>query len=169
MTVTEPATTIDKRFGDPDATATDWESGRERIEEAELFWLSTVRPDGRPHVTPLISVWLDGAAYFCTGPDERKAKNLEQNPSCILTTGCNLLKEGLDLVIEGNASRVAEDATLDRIAAAYVAKYGRDWRFDVEDGAFHHDGGVALVFEVAPKIVFGFGKAPYSQTRWRFG
>jgi nitroimidazol reductase NimA-like FMN-containing flavoprotein (pyridoxamine 5'-phosphate oxidase superfamily) len=170
MTVTEPDTTIDTRFGDPEATATDWESGRGRIEEAELFWLSTVRPDGRPHVTPLISVWLDGAAYFCTGPEERKAKNLEQNSSCILTTGCNQLKEGLDVVIEGDADRISDDANLRRIAEAYEAKYGSEWHFDVEEGAFHHgDEGVALVFEVAPKTVFGFGKAPYSQTRWRFG
>jgi len=31
------------------------------LEKAEVFWLSTVRPDGRPHVTPMVSVWLDGA------------------------------------------------------------------------------------------------------------
>ena len=46
-----------------------------------MYWLSTVRPDGRPHVTPLMSVWLEGALYFCTGPDERKAKNLVRNPT----------------------------------------------------------------------------------------
>ena len=49
-----------------------------------MYWLSTVRPDGRPHVTPLLGIWLDGALYFCTGPDERKAKNLARNPRCIL-------------------------------------------------------------------------------------
>jgi len=169
MTATEPETTIDKRFGEPDATATDWATGRKRIEAAELFWLSTVRPDGRPHVTPLISVWLDDAAYFCTGPEERKAKNLEQNSSCILTTGCNQLKEGLDVVIEGNADRVSDDPKLRRIANAYETKYGSEWHFDVEGGAFKHgDEGVALVFEVVPKIAFGFGKAPHSQTRWCF-
>jgi hypothetical protein len=40
------------------------------------FWLSTARPDGRPHVTPFIAVWLDEALWFCTGADELKAKNL---------------------------------------------------------------------------------------------
>lgn len=169
MMVIEPETTIDKRYGDPDATETEWASGRQRVEEAELFWLSTVRPDGRPHVTPLIAVWLDGAAYFCTGPEERKARNLAQNPSCVLTTGCNLLGEGLDIVIEGEARRIDDDSRLTEIAAAYVAKYGNEWHFDVEGGAFHHgDEGVALVFEVAPKTAFGFGKGQYSQTRWRF-
>ncbi len=165
---TEPETSLDGRFSNPDATPTDWAAGRKRIEEAELFWLSTVRPDGRPHVTPLISVWLDRAAYFCTGADERKAKNLAQNPNCVLTTGCNLLEEGLDVVIEGEAERIGDDIRLARIADAYESKYGSTWHFDVRDGAFQHAGNEALVFEVAPVTVFGFGKGEYSQTRWRF-
>jgi nitroimidazol reductase NimA-like FMN-containing flavoprotein (pyridoxamine 5'-phosphate oxidase superfamily) len=170
VTADEPETTLDERFSSPDATRTDWEDGRERIEEAELFWISTVRPDGRPHVTPLISVWLDGAAYFCTGPSERKAKNLAQNPNCILTTGCNLLDEGLDVVIEGEAERVTDDARLTRIADAYESKYGSEWHFDVRDGAFHQGDDIeALVFEVSPATAFGFRKGEYSQTRWRFG
>lgn len=169
MAIKEPQTELDERFSSTDATPTAWSDGREQIEGAELFWLSTVRPDGRPHVTPLISVWLNGAAYFCTGANERKAKNLAQNPNCILTTGRNLLEEGLDLVIEGEAKRVSDDAKLTRIADAYESKYGSDWHFDVRDGAFQHEGGEALVFEVAPTTVFGFGKGEYSQTRWRFG
>ena len=165
----EPETTIDRRYGDPDATETEWASGRRLIEEAELFWLSTVRPDGRPHVTPLIAVWLDGAAYFCTGPEERKARNLAQNPNCVLTTGCNLLGEGLDIVIEGEAKRISDDSRLTEIAAGYEAKYGSEWHFDVAGGTFRHgDEGVALVFEIAPTTAFGFGKGKYSQTRWRF-
>jgi nitroimidazol reductase NimA-like FMN-containing flavoprotein (pyridoxamine 5'-phosphate oxidase superfamily) len=166
--VNEPATKLDERFSSPDATPTGWAEGRGRIEGAELFWLSTVRPDGRPHVTPLISVWLDGAAYFCTGADEQKARNLAQNQSCILTTGCNLLEEGLDVVIEGEARRVSDDSELTRLAEAYESKYGSAWHFDVADGAFQGEGGEAIVFEVSPTTAFGFGKGEYSQTRWRF-
>src|ERR1044072_1069384 len=117
-------------------TPTDWTDGRRRIEEAELFWISTVRADGRPHVTPLISVWVDDAAYFCTGPDEQQAKTLAQNPNCILTTGRSLLNEGLDVVIEGEAKRVSDDAALSRIADAYESKYGSEGHFDMRDGAF---------------------------------
>jgi multidrug transporter EmrE-like cation transporter len=61
--------------------------GRKRLEGAEVNWISTVRPDGRPHVTPLLSVWLDGALYVCTGPDECKAKNLVRNPHFSLRLG----------------------------------------------------------------------------------
>ena len=177
MTRTEPVAALDPRFSSPDATPTRWAEGSERLEQAEVYWLSTVRPDGRPHVTPLLSVWLGGALYFCTGPSERKAKNLVHNPHCVISTGCNALSEGLDLVVEGEAVRVTDDAKLRRIAAAYESKYGSDWRFAVRDSAFYHDPGSlrstdpgeALVYEVAPTTAFGFGKgASFSQTRWRF-
>src|SRR5580704_1825111 len=89
-------------FSSPNATPTEWSQARVALADAELYWLSTVRPDGRPHVTPLLGIWLEGALYFCTGPEERKAKNLAQNQGCVLTTGRNDL-EGLDLVVEGQA------------------------------------------------------------------
>jgi general stress protein 26 len=168
MALKEPVTELDARFSSDGAAATTWAAGRRKIEQAEVFWLSTVRPDGRPHVTPLIAVWLEGAAYFCTGRTERKAKNLEQNRHCILTTGSGDLHEGLDVVIEGDAEQVTAGATLQRIADAYEAKYGSEWHFDVRDGAFHGQGGEALVYEVAPRKVMGFRKGEYSQTRWRF-
>lgn len=168
MARTEPVGELDARYSSDDATPTEWAEARRRLEEAAVYWLSTVRPDGRPHVTPLLSVWLDDALYFCTGPAERKARNLARNPHCILTTGSNALNEGLDLVVEGDAAKVSDDTRLRRIADAYESKYGGDWHFDVREGAFHGQGGEALVFEVAPSRAFGFGKGVFSQTRWRF-
>jgi hypothetical protein len=173
----EPITELDSRFSSDGAAPTPWSEGRERLKEAGVYWLSTVRPDGRPHVTPLLGVLLDGALHFCTGPDERKAKNLAQNPRCTLTTGCNTLGEGLDLVVEGEAVRLADAAGLGRVADAYLSKYGEDWRFAVRDGAFYHDPetlrgddpGAAWVFSVRPGKVFGFAKGgTFGQTRWRF-
>ncbi|QIN84669.1 pyridoxamine 5'-phosphate oxidase family protein [Rubrobacter tropicus] len=173
----QPVTELDARFSSEDATPKAWQEGRRQLEGAEVYWLSTVRPDGSPHVTPLLAAWLDGALYFCTGPDERKAKNLARNPRCAVTTGCNELGEGLDVVVEGDAVRTTDDEKLRRVAGAYLSKYGEDWRFAVPGGAFYHDAGsldgedpgAAWVYEVAPKTVFGFGKGgPFSQTRWRF-
>jgi nitroimidazol reductase NimA-like FMN-containing flavoprotein (pyridoxamine 5'-phosphate oxidase superfamily) len=168
MTVKEPAAELDARFSTEDAVPTEWPEARRHLAEAQVYWLSTVRPDGRPHVTPLLAIWQDDALYFCTGPTERKAKNLVSNRHCVLTTGCNALDEGLDLVVEGDAVAVNDDDTLQRLADAYVSKYGSDWQFEVRDGAFHGDGGEALVYQVAPSTVFAFGKGRYSQTRWRF-
>src|SRR5512141_1172377 len=106
MTNKEPVAELATQFSSPGATPVSWTTACEHLTKAEIFWLSTVRPDGRPHVTPLIAVLLDDALYFCTGEGERKAKNLAQNAHCILTTGCNLINaESLDLVIEGEAVR----------------------------------------------------------------
>lgn len=164
-----PTTELDTRFSSPDAAARPWADATAQLATAQTSWLTTVRPDGRPHVTPLIAVWHEGAMYFCTGETERKARNIAHNAHCILTTGCNDFA-GLDVVVEGEAARVRDEALLRRVAEAYVAKYGEAWRFEVRDGAFHGgEGNVALVFAVAPVTAFGFGKdEPFSQTRWRF-
>jgi general stress protein 26 len=168
MATQEPVTTVHAQFSSPGATPTPWREGSESLAKAEIFWLATVRPDGRPHITPLLSVWMDGALYFCTGAGERKAKNLAQNPYCVLLTGCNALNEGLDLVVEGEARRTRDEAALQRLADLYAAKY-TGWHFTVRDGAFWGEGGEALVYELAPATAFGFGRGEmYSQTRWQF-
>jgi nitroimidazol reductase NimA-like FMN-containing flavoprotein (pyridoxamine 5'-phosphate oxidase superfamily) len=171
-----PRTDLDPRYSEPGARPTDWSQAREQLARAGVFWLSTVRPDGRPHVTPLLAVWLDGALHFCTGAAERKARNLEFSPYCALTTGTDATDEGLDLVVEGEAVRVRDEEVLRRLAEGWVEKYGPGWRFEVRDGAFRHIGGLAEegpseevpVYAVAPVTAFGFRKGHYSQTRWRF-
>src|SRR5438445_13154838 len=95
-----PVTTLDRRFSDPEAVATGWDETRRVLETAELFWITTVRANGRPHVTPLVAVWLDGALYFCAGAAEPKAVNLKSNPHVILTTGVNAWDERLDFFAE---------------------------------------------------------------------
>ncbi|TLS42832.1 pyridoxamine 5'-phosphate oxidase family protein [Streptomyces montanus] len=166
----DPQAELDPRYSSEGAAAPGWPDVQALLSEAELFWISTVRPDGRPHVTPLPAVWADDALHFCTGPEERKARNLERNANVVLTTGTNIWDKGYDLVVEGEAVRVSDDDRLRALADAWERKYGSFWHFEVRDGCFHHGPGNALVFEVAPRTVFGFGKGePFSQTRWRFG
>jgi general stress protein 26 len=169
MAEKEPVAEMEPQFSSDDATPTPWAEARERLATAKVYWLSTVRPDGRPHVTPIAAVWLDDALYFTTGHMERKAKNLAQNTHCVVTTGCNGL-EGLDLVVEGDAVRVTDETRLQRLADEYVAKYDQLFRFTVRDGAFYLEGSEieVLVYELASTTAFGFGKSTFSQTRWRF-
>jgi hypothetical protein len=94
--MTTPVTTLDQRYSDTDARATGWEETRRLLETAELSWISTVRADGRPHVTPLVAVWVDDALYFHTGAEEQKFANLNANPHVVLTTGCSRWDEGID-------------------------------------------------------------------------
>ena len=165
----EVVSELDERFSDPDASATTWDEARRVLESAELSWISTVRTDGRPHVTPLVAVWLDGATHFSTGPDEQKARNIAKNPQVSLLTGCNRWEEGLDVVVEGVAERVTDDATLRRLATAWTTKWDGRWEFEATNEGFHHDeGGLAYVFAVRPTKVLAFGKGPFSHTRHRF-
>jgi general stress protein 26 len=164
----EPITEIDSRFSDPAANATPWEETRRVLESAELFWLTTVRADGRPHVTPLVAVWLDSAIHFATGATEQKGRNLQHNPHVILTTGCNTWGSGLDVVVEGNALQVTDDAVLERLAAVWSTKWDGRWQYEVRGRAFHHEAGAALVYAVSPTKVLAFGKGRFSHTRHRF-
>ncbi|HEY1778677.1 MAG TPA: pyridoxamine 5'-phosphate oxidase family protein [Solirubrobacteraceae bacterium] len=166
-----PVAELHTGFSSAGAAATDWAAGRRQIDDAEVFWLSTVRPDGRPHVTPVLAVWHGEAIYFCTGPEERKARNLTQNEQCILTTGHNGL-DGLDVVVEGRAVQVDDAAERGLVAGAYESKYGT--RFTAPEGTWFGlsdaiRAGDVLLYRVKPTTAFGFGKGEqFSQTRWRF-
>jgi general stress protein 26 len=168
VSATAPSSQLHTGFSEPGAAPTPWADVVAVLESAELFWISTVRADGRPHVTPLVAVWRDGAVYFCTGPDEQKAANLRADDACVLTTGDNRWKAGLDVVVEGRAVRVTDEALLRTLADLWETKYEGDWVYDVRDGAFAHGGGVAHVFEVQPQKVLSFAKGAFAQTRFRF-
>jgi len=172
MAAMDPVAELQTEFSSEGATLTPWAEARGRLETAEVYWLTTVRPASRPHVTPLLGVWLDGALYFSTGPDERKAKNLAHNAHCVLTTGRNTLDDGIDLVVEGEAAKVSDKAEFGRVADTYESKYGA--HFMAPEGTWFGLGdairsGDVLVYRVAPSTAFGFGKGTqFSQTRWRF-
>jgi nitroimidazol reductase NimA-like FMN-containing flavoprotein (pyridoxamine 5'-phosphate oxidase superfamily) len=133
--------------------------------------LATVHPDGRPHVMPVLTVWLDGALYFVAGEASRKARNLARDPHCVIT----IATEDAHLVVEGEAAKVRDEAKLNAVAAVYASKY--DWHVTVRDGAFHDTEGAPTagpppyeVYEVIPKTAFGFGTdESFSPTRWDFG
>lgn len=165
----EPVTTLDTRFSDPGAIVIRWDDTRRVLETAELFWITTVRADGRPHVTPLVAVWLDSAIFFCTGAAEQKAVNLRRNAHVILTTGSNQWDTGLDVVVEGDAAPITDDKALKRLAEAWAMKWDGRWRWEVRGGSFHHrGGGEALVYSVTPTKILAFAKGSFSHTRHRF-
>jgi general stress protein 26 len=166
--MSEPETTLDERFSDPGTEPTSWDATVQALETAELFWITTVRADGGPHMSPLVAVWLDGALHFTTGADEQKAVNLRANPQVLLTTGCNQWDRGLDVVVEGEAIQTTDDEILERLADRWRSKWDGRWQFEARDGCFHHEVGVALVFAVTPTKVLAFGKGTFSQTRHRF-
>ncbi len=169
--MTTPATKLDQRYSDPRATAVSWEETCRVLEAAELFWVSTVRADGRPHVTPVVAAWHAGAVWFSTGTDEQKFLNLRANPHVVLTTGCAQWDRGIDVVVEGDAVQVTDDDALKQAAAAFGGKWDGRWQWTARDGAFRDsDGnGEAMAFAVTPTRVFAHAKGdPFGATTHRF-
>jgi general stress protein 26 len=169
--------TIDPRYGDPTATPPPWSHLERLLTEAQLYWIVTVRANGRPHAVPLVGVWHDGAFAFCTGTEEQKQRNLAANAHVAVTTGSTGAggwDSGEDLVVEGTAVRVADPASLQVLADAWFAKYGDDWHFAVRGDELVElsasggstEGG-ALVYRVAPTKVIAFG-GTHGQTTYRF-
>ena len=168
---------IDPRYGDPTQEPPPWEQIERILTDAQLYWIVTVRADGRPHAVPLVGVWHGGTFAFCTGAEEQKHRNLDANPHVAITTGsggANGWANGKDLVVEGSAVQVTDADDLQSLADAWFAKYGDDWKFAVRGTAFvavdDSEGephGGALVYRVAPTKVMAFGDG-HGQTVFRF-
>lgn len=83
---------------------------------ARTIWLSTVNGDGSPHVTAVGALWLDGTFWFQTGAGTRKGRNVARDPRCSIAASIR----DADVVIEGDAARVTDPATVARIAKAWA-------------------------------------------------
>ena len=118
------------RYGNPPIP---WSRALEQLESHAgsptlTYWLATTRPDGRPHVAGVGALWVDGKLYITSGAATRKSRNLSSNASCCISVSL----PGIDLVIEGQAARVTDDATLRRPAERYAAQ---GWPATAENGA----------------------------------
>jgi nitroimidazol reductase NimA-like FMN-containing flavoprotein (pyridoxamine 5'-phosphate oxidase superfamily) len=170
MTDTHTGGRIDRRYSDAERPPTTWEDAERVLSDAELYWFSSVRTDGRPHVAPMVGVWHEGTFHFSTASREQKWKNIDANRQVAVTTGNNTWNTGLDVVVEGRVERVTEPDRLQRVADAFAAKYGEPWAFRVlEDGFDQGDGTVTDVFLVETEKVIAFAKDPHGQTTFRFG
>jgi hypothetical protein len=115
----------------------DWASVLERLEaaaapapdarNARTTWLTTLNDDGRPHVTPVGALWLDGTFWFQTGRITRKARNVARDARCSVAVSI----PDADIVVEGDAERVTDPAALARAAAAWSAQ---GWPASVDGG-----------------------------------
>jgi hypothetical protein len=133
------------------------------------FFLGTVRPDGRPHAAAIGALWLDGDFYLTSGPATRKSRNLAANPACTISVRL----EGIDLVFEGEASRVTDPPTLEEAARLYRAG---GWPAEVENDALTAPFSAPSagpppwhLYRFTFHTAFGVATAePHGATRWRF-
>jgi pyridoxine/pyridoxamine 5'-phosphate oxidase len=159
-------------YGDPPIP---WSRALELLEadtksqEHRTTWLATVRPDGRPHTAGVGALWVEGKFYLTSGPGAQKSRNLAANPNCVLSMALS----GLDLVVEGRAVKVTDQATLEKLAQRYV---DQGWPARASNGALTAEYSAPSagpppwhLYAVTPLVAFGVATAkPYGATRWRF-
>jgi hypothetical protein len=135
------------------------------------IWLATINPNGSPHLTGVGAMFVDGAFWFESGDQTHKAKNLARDPRCALS----LATSDFDLVVEGEAHKVTDPATVAKMAVRWAAS---GWPARVDES------GVALtaeysapsagpppwyVYRVEPSSATAVGAVePGGATRWVF-
>ena len=133
-----------------------WAWAERRLARSHNYWLITVRPKGLPHAMPVWGIWIDGAFYFSTGRESRKARNLARNRNCVVCS------ERADeaVIVEGVATRVRGTELPARLTRPYHAKY-KPWKLDPEMGP---------IYAVRPRVAFGMYEKRFVEaaTRWTF-
>ncbi|MBM2812233.1 MAG: pyridoxamine 5'-phosphate oxidase-related FMN-binding protein [Chloroflexi bacterium] len=132
-----------------------WADASDRLTTARNYWVSTTRPDGRPHAAPVWGLWLGDTFYFSTDPSSRKGRNIAANPNAVVH-----LESGDDVVIlEGILQHVADPELLTRFVDAYDVKYG--FRVDTDNPS-------SAVFMLRPLVAHAWMEHnfPQSATRW---
>jgi hypothetical protein len=169
---------------DDEQGTTPWTIARERLttlEQQRTTWLATVRPDGRPHLMPLIAAWIDGAFYFVVGEGTRKARNLAGDGRCVIATASTTLPS-LDIVVEGHAEPLTDADEVRRVAADFSTS---GWPLEARDDKVYGPNAPTAgpppyrIFRMTPSKAFGlpgtYGMDQFDPadlprpTRWDFG
>ena len=133
----------------------DWDWAAERLEQSRNYWISTTRPDGRPHAMPVWGIWLEDAFFFSTGRDSAKSRNLAANPAIVVH-----LESGDETVIlEGRAEQVLDAELGRRVSEVYWPKY--DFTPDTS-------GEADRWLVVRPKLAYAWNERDYPNRATQF-
>jgi PPOX class probable F420-dependent enzyme len=91
------------------------------LEREPVVWLSTVRPDGGPHLVP-IWFWWDGEAVLVfSKPGAQKVRNLRAHPSVMLALGD--AEDDFDVGLVRGRAELLDSPTSDTLPTALLDKY----------------------------------------------
>ena len=182
MTQARTPARTESLIGD-DAETSSWEIARARLanpEQSRTCWLATTRPDGRPHLMPVIAFWIDDAMHIVAGEGTQKARNMAADGRCVIATGSTTLPS-LDIIIEGHADPLTDPVVVAHVAEAFREKgWALEASGDTVDGPNAPTAGPPpyTIFRIVPSRVFGLpgmtgmeqfdpGDLP-KPTRWDF-
>lgn len=135
-----------------------WSHAEERLLRSRSYWICTTRPDGRPHSIPVWGMWVDGALYFGTAREARKARNIAHNPAVSVH-----LESGDDVVImEGKA--VEADLNDKDLRAKLDKECQRKYNMPLMIMP------ETVCYRVRPRVVLAWTEKdfPNNSTRWEF-
>ena len=157
--ITRP--TFPKGYVDSPVSFLTWDWVVARLNDAQNYWLCSVRPDGRPHVVPRWAVFLDGKVYYDGSPETRHNRNIELNPRVSLH-----LENGTEAIILEGTSAPAGRPSLalgQSLAEAYRTKY-QDFGYAPEPNSW--DQGGLYVF--TPRQCIAWSKFNEDPTKFIF-
>jgi hypothetical protein len=144
---------------EPGTEPLSWDQVRQSLGAERSYWVATAGRGDRPHVRPVLAVWVRDAIYSTTSLGARKGRNLERHRACSLAARA----PSIDIVVEGPASWVDDRHLVEEIASAYDSKYGwpvtitKDNMFDAPYGAPTAGPPPYRVYEITPRLVYAFG------------
>jgi Pyridoxamine 5'-phosphate oxidase len=133
-----------------------WKWAADRLKKSRQYWIATTRPDGSPHLMVIWGVWLGESFWFSTGARSRKARNLAENPKCVIGTD----DAAEAVILEGEVELIdAQHGDLAKLAKAYEKKYAWNLREMAQP-----------VYRFRPSVGFGLFEKKFEQTatRWNF-
>ena len=78
-----------------------WSDADDLLTESRVYWIASVRPDGRPHIVPSDGIWLDDALYFGGSPDTVHMRNVRATGLAVAHVGDGLAAA---VIVEGNVT-----------------------------------------------------------------
>ena len=138
-----------------------WSWAEQRLKKSHNYWITTVKPDGSPHTMVVWGMWQEGRFLFSTGSKSRKARNLAENPNCIVGS-----ENAAEAIIVEGVAEIADVAARRKMLPAYERKY----KFDMSTMKDDILSMKEPVFAVRPRVVFAMWEKYFQSksTRWKF-
>jgi PPOX class probable F420-dependent enzyme len=93
------------------------------LRQEPVVWVSTVRPDGSPHLVPIWFSWDGERVFIASKPNAVKVRNLRANPKVFLALGEP--DEDFDVGMLEGVATISDRTTAELLPPGHLAKYRR--------------------------------------------
>src|SRR4051812_2744501 len=91
------------------------------LDHESVVWMSTVRPDGTPHVIPIWFSWDGESVLIASKPHAKKVANLRANPRVMLALGEP--DDDFDVGLFEGVAEILDAPAADVLPATHLRKY----------------------------------------------